>query len=334
MKLSASALSRALATGLEPLYVILGEEPLTAFEAADAVRVAARKAGFNARIPLFVESGFDWGRLAAEGATGSLFGDKQLLDLKLPNGKTDETGSRALTEYAAAPPPDALLLVTAPGAERKTANTAWAKAAAKTGVLVECRPLKSEQMPDWIAARLRDRRLQVPPEGARLIAEYAQGTLFAAAQAIERLTLIVPEGRADLATVREAVVDEARYGTFECVDAALAGDAAGALRMMVRLAETGTVPPQILWVVARELRVLESWCWAAEHGGPRPNVWDSRRNLVATAARRRSVRGWQALVIAAAEVDRAIKGRAPGDAWVLLERLLLAIASAPLAEAA
>ncbi|MGH8426937.1 MAG: DNA polymerase III subunit delta, partial [Gammaproteobacteria bacterium] len=234
----------------------------------------------------------------------------------------------------AAPPPDALLLVTAPGAERKTANTAWAKAAAKTGVLVECRPLKSEQMPDWIAARLRDRRLQVPPEGARLIAEYAQGTLFAAAQAIERLTLIVPEGRADLATVREAVVDEARYGTFECVDAALAGDAAGALRMMVRLAETGTVPPQILWVVARELRVLESWCWAAEHGGPRPNVWDSRRNLVATAARRRSVRGWQALVIAAAEVDRAIKGRAPGDAWVLLERLLLAIASAPLAEAA
>ncbi|MGH8428436.1 MAG: DNA polymerase III subunit delta, partial [Gammaproteobacteria bacterium] len=146
MKLSASALSRALATGLEPLYVILGEEPLTAFEAADAVRVAARKAGFNARIPLFVESGFDWGRLAAEGATGSLFGDKQLLDLKLPNGKTDETGSRALTEYAAAPPPDALLLVTAPGAERKTANTAWAKAAAKTGVLVECRPLKSDQM--------------------------------------------------------------------------------------------------------------------------------------------------------------------------------------------
>lgn len=334
MRIPPWELPKALASGLESLYVILGEEPLTALEAADTVRAAARRAGFDERVPLFVEPGFDWNRLAVAGATGSLFGGKCLLDLKLPGGKADAAGSRALAEYAAAPQPDTLLLVTAPGAERKTAATAWAKAAARAGVLVECRLPPAAQLPRWVAARLRGRCLTVPAEAPALIAEYAQGNLVAAAQAVERLALLARSGRADLETVREAVVDEARYGLFEFADTALAGDAAGAMRMLVRLGETGTEPPLVLWVLARELRVLAAWSWAREHRGRTPQVWASRRELVARAARRRPARGWQTLLARAAEIDRIIKGRASGDAWVELERLVLAIAGTARAEAA
>ena len=335
MKLSSRDLPGALASGVQPLYVILGEEPLLALEAADAVRGAAREAGFDERVPLFVEPGFDWNSLAAAGASGSLFGGKRLLDLKLPRGKADAAGSRALADYAADPPPDALLLVTAPGADRRAATTAWAKAAAKAGVLVECRPVRSQQMPGWVAARLRQRRLGVPREGVALIAEYAQGNLIAASQAIERLELLAVDGRAELETVREAVADEARYGLFDFVDTALKGDAAAALRMFVRLRETGTEPPLLLWALARELRTLAAWSWAETHGGPRPRVWpEFRQRLVAGAARRRGPDAWQALLLQAAEIDRTIKGRASGDPWSRLERLLMAIAGRRLPEAA
>lgn len=306
--------------------MILGEEPFTAFEAADAVRVQARRHGFDERVPLFVESGFDWNALAAAGANVSLFGGKRLLDLKLPGGKADAAGSRALIEYAERPPPDALLLVTAPGADRKTGNTAWAKAAARAGVLVECRPLPSARLPRWVAERLRGRGLGVPAEAPALIAEYAQGNPMAAAQAVERLALLARDGRADMGAVREAVVDEARYGLFECIDTALAGDGAAALRMLARLRETGTAPPLVLWNIARELRLLASWAWAQEHRGRTPEVWASRQRLIAAAARRRKAAGWQALLIDAARADLVIKGRAAGEPWTVLERLLLALA--------
>ena len=47
MQIRAEQLAAALAKGLRPLYVIHGDEPLLAQEAADAVRAAARAAGLD-----------------------------------------------------------------------------------------------------------------------------------------------------------------------------------------------------------------------------------------------------------------------------------------------
>ncbi len=329
LKIAPAELPRQLAAGLKPLYLVLGEEPLGAIEAADAVRAAARKSGFDERVSLVAEPGFQWERLAAEVSTGSLFGARRVLDLLVPNGKPDIAGGRALAKYAAAPVEDVLLLATLPGADRKTASTAWAKAVAQAGVVVECRPLKAAQLPRWIAARLKARGLRVPRGAEALIAEYTEGNPLAAAQAVERLALLASDGAVDLESVRAAAVDEARFGLFECVDTALTGDRVRTLRMLARLRDTGSEPTLILWALARELRQLASWRWAEERGGDRPRIWASRRRLVAAAARRRSARGWQRLLAEAAAVDRVIKGRAVGDPWVGLERLFVALADSP-----
>lgn len=335
MKTSAQALPKALATGLKPVYAIIGEEPLAAIEAADAVRAAARKAGYGERVPLYVEAGFHWAELAAEGASQSLFAEKRLLDLKILNGKPGIDGSRALVEYAKAPPPDTLLLVTVMNADYKSARSAWAKALAKAGVLVECEPIASGKMPSWVAARLRARGVSVPQGAAELIAEYAEGNPLAAAQTVERLTLLGADGKADMNAVREAVVDEARFGRFELANAASAGEATKALQILARERETGTPAPVILWELARELRLLEACAWAAENGGPRPNIYPlERRGPVMAAARRLGVRKCQALLAEAARVDRAIKGRDAETPDVLLVRLVLGIAGVDYARAA
>ena len=69
-----------LSRELRPLYVIHGDEPLLALEAANAIRARARASGFSERAVLAAERGFDWGELGASGASRSLFGDCMAID--------------------------------------------------------------------------------------------------------------------------------------------------------------------------------------------------------------------------------------------------------------
>ena len=61
MQLKPEQLESQLGRGLRPVYTIHGDEPLLAQEAADAIRAAARAAGYTER-KVFNVSGahFDW----------------------------------------------------------------------------------------------------------------------------------------------------------------------------------------------------------------------------------------------------------------------------------
>ena len=78
MQLRAEQLEAHLTKTLAPLYVIHGDEPLLALEAADAIRAAARAKGYAERDVLIAERGFDWGELRNAGASLSLFGGRKI----------------------------------------------------------------------------------------------------------------------------------------------------------------------------------------------------------------------------------------------------------------
>ena len=61
MQVRADQIEAQLARGLKPLYTVHGDEPLLAQEAGDAIRAAARAAGYGER-KVFTVSGahFDW----------------------------------------------------------------------------------------------------------------------------------------------------------------------------------------------------------------------------------------------------------------------------------
>lgn len=77
MLLRPDALPAQLARGLKPLYTVTGDEPLLAQEAADAIRAAARAAGFTER-KVFTVSGahFDWSGLLGAAQAMSLFAER------------------------------------------------------------------------------------------------------------------------------------------------------------------------------------------------------------------------------------------------------------------
>ena len=103
MQLRAGELGAQLAKSILPAYVIHGDEPLLALEAADAVRAAARRAGYAEREVLEPERSYDWSEFTHATGSLSLFAAKKLVELRLPSGKPGNAGAAAIAAYCERP---------------------------------------------------------------------------------------------------------------------------------------------------------------------------------------------------------------------------------------
>lgn len=332
MRIRSEDITTHLQKRLLPLYVISGDEPLLTSEAAEAVRSAARNAGFSERQVLHVEAGFDWAALGAAADSLSLFAERRLIELRMPSGKPGDAGAKALSAYAERPSEDNLLLVITGKLDTRQQQSKWFKALDAAGAVVQAWPVAAKALPEWVARRMRERGMQPSAEAARLIAERVEGNLLAAAQEVEKLRLLCSEGPVDAEQVREAVADSSRYDVFELADTAMAGDAGRAARIVYGLKGEGVEPPLVLWALAREIRVLASMAGEMERGASAEGVlgahkvWPKRRAVVGTALRRHNAARWQALLVRAARIDRMIKGMAVGNPWDELVQLALLVA--------
>ncbi len=328
MPLNAEEFHRRL-TGAAPppVCLVAGEEPLLQREAADAVRAVARDAGHTEREVLDVDPAFEWGHLVAAAASMSLFGDRKLLELRMPGGRPGREGSAAIVEYCQAPPDDTVLLITCNRLERGARQSAWARAVEEAGAFLYCWPLPASRMPSWVAERMREAGLEPETGAAELVAERAEGNLLAASQAVEKLRLALGAGAVSAAAVADAVTDSTRFSLDDLGDAALEGDLPRALRVLAGLREEGTQPPLVLWALARDVRAAAR---LAAGGGERvlyeEQVWKHRARRVQAAARRRPAPFWQRLLQRCHRVDRAVKGLPPGRPWEELRAVVGALA--------
>jgi DNA polymerase-3 subunit delta len=337
MKLYSDKLDTHLAQGiaqgkLAPIYVLAGDEPLQVGEAADAVRAAARKQGYASREVFFAERGFDWQGLAAAGDSMSLFAEQRILELRLPTGKPGDVGAKALTALAQRPPEDTILLIVSGRIEK---SPKWKTALEKAGVLVEFWPVEVHALPSWIMQRMQSAGLVADREAAQLLADRVEGNLLAAAQEIDKLTLLIDGSQASANAIRQAVADSARFDVFQLVDAALVGDATRALRVLGGLQSEGLESVLVVWALARELRNLADMSWRLAAGEPRSkvlaSVWPKKRQpVVERALKRLGVRQFEKLLLEVALVDRCVKGVGNGHPWSRLESLVAALAGKPL----
>ena len=256
MQLRGEQLVAHLERELKPVYVVYGDEPLLVIEAADAIRAAARRHGFDEREVLTSISGFNWDELHHAAGNMSLFGGRKLIDLRIPTGKPGREGSAAIQDYCARPSPDAILLVTLPGLDWTEEKAAWLKALAEAGVAVKLTPPNLAELPAWIAARLRRQQQGADSEGLRFVAERVEGNLLAAHQEILKLGLLYPAGELSLQQVQEAVLNVARYDLDGLREALLAGDVARLTRTLDGLQQEGEAPPLVLWALTEEVRAL------------------------------------------------------------------------------
>jgi DNA polymerase-3 subunit delta len=336
MQLRIDALDAHLAKPLAPLYVITSDEHLLALEAADRIRKTARMQGFTERDVLTVERGFKWGELLAANQSQSLFGDKKLIELRIPTGKPGKDGGQALQSYAATLSPDNITLITLPKLDWATQKAAWVGALQQAGVFIDIPMVERAQLPAWIGARLAAQRQSADRQGVDFIAERVEGNLLAAHQEIQKLALLHPEGKLTFEQIHDAVLNVARYDVFKLNEAMLAGDAARLVRMVEGLKGEGEALPLVLWAVAEEIRTLLKLKSGIAQGRAlgmllkEYRIWGPRERLMEPALRRLTLPVLEAALQEAAQVDKMIKGlRAKafaGDPWDALLQLVLTIA--------
>ena len=313
----ADQLEAQLSRTLAPLYVVHGDEPLLAMEAADAIRAKARADGCSEREVHLVERSYDWGRLAAAAASLSLFATRRLIELRIPSGKPGTEGGAAIAAYCAALPPDIVTLVTLPRLDRAGQNSAWFGALSGAGVVVNVFPVERRTLPLWIGARLARQKQRAAEDALAFVADCVEGTLLAAHQEIQKLGLLYPPGELSFEQVRDAVLDVARFEISQLSEAMLAGDRGRLARVLDGLAGEGEAPPRVLWVMSDDVRAvarLQQGLAAGRNAADlfrEHRVWgEARQRLVAAAARRMGRAALDAALAQAAAVDRTIKGLA------------------------
>ena len=327
MRIDSEQLPQQIARKLAPLYAIVGEEPLLALEAGDRLRARARAEGYDERQLLIVESGFDWGSLAAAGASLSLFAQKRLIEVRIPGGKPGTAGAEALERYCTSLPADTVTIVHLPGLDWRATQSSWFQALEAGGVLVDARPVDRERLPRWLAGRLAQQEQSAGPETLAFIAERVEGNLLAAWQEVQKLGLLLPAGKLEHEAVRQAVIDVARFDIESLSAALLAGDLTHYVRVLDGLEAEGAALPLVLWTIANDLRSVHALVRALERGLPmaaalrEARAFGPRRAAMERAARRWTVAQLAAAIVRAASIDRAIKGLARDRPWDSLRQL-------------
>lgn len=332
MRIKPEQLSAHLAKDLRPLYCIYGDEPLLILEAADQIRQAARQQGYNERETHQVEGRYNWQNLLSSGDNLSLFGDRRFIDIRIPSGKPGVEGSKALINYSATLPGDSISLITLPKLDRQATNAKWFGAIDQAGIIITVYPISLEQLPRWIGERLGRQQQQADHDTLQFLAQKVEGNLLAAQQEINKLGLLFPAGRLDFTSVREAVLDVARYDVFKLADAMLNRDVARIIRMLEGLKQEGEAPTLVLWTLTRELRILAR-LKQAQDNGIQParmmrevGVWENRLGLVERALTHVKTDTLTHALHQAASIDRMIKGWDQGEPWAALQQLALTVA--------
>ena len=333
---------------LDGLYIVSGDEPLLVIEALDGLRALAGKAGYIERTSLVLDARSDWSTVLGATQNISLFGDRRLIELKIPGGKPGKSGADTLTGLAQLSAggglPDTMVTISLPRLDRATRSSKWATALLQAGQFIEIASIGRQQLPQWIQQRMTRQGQRLEPESLEWMSDKVEGNLLAAHQEILKLGLLYPEGPIDADEVRQAVLNVARYDVFQLRDAMLSGQADRALRILAGLRAEGEGLPLVLWAVGDEIRLLARLAAIQAEGRDlggamrQQRVFGPREQLLRQALRRLPASLWPAAVQHAHDVDRLIKGlAAPGrlsDPWEELARLVLRVATPRAAGAA
>ncbi|MFT5482087.1 MAG: DNA polymerase-3 subunit delta [Halieaceae bacterium] len=325
---------------LLPIYFVSGDEPLQIQETCDAIRGTCREQGFTEREIFQVDRYFQWEDLLASAANMSLFGDRKLIELRMPSAKPGDAGSKALVQYANEANPDNVLLIISDKIDKASQRTKWFTALDKHGAFIQIWPIDEGRLSHWMQQRLKQRQITIDSDALEMICDRVEGNMLAAVQEIDKLELLADGNHIDLALVAESVSNNARYNLFSTLDCAIAGRASDAVHMLAGLRAEGTEPLTLIWAIHRELNLLYR-CREQLDGGQRMDavlqanrVWSNRQSLVRGALQRLTSLDIKNLLGLTVAADQTIKGMRRGDPWQHLTDLLLGLAGVSLLTAA
>ena len=330
MKIYANQLDSQLTQGLQPCYLIVGDEPLQLKEATDAIRQKAQSEGFTEREVLHVDNKFKWDMLFASMGTMSLFAEKKIMEIHLPTGKPGAAGSKAITQFVENLPVDIVLMIQCEQWTAANDKTKWAKTIEAKGSFMRVYMPKPHEFGQWLRQRCQKIQLNVDNDTIALLSMRLEGNLLAADQELIKLKMRFANQSISAKDVAGLVADNARFDVFRLTDALLENNLVRVLRMLRALKQNNTAIVVIHWAIERQIRTLLHFAYIKAKGqrvGPadyrKQGIWQNQQAQIQSALNRLNADKLEELLSGIALLDRVIKGQAYGDAWLQMEQWIV-----------
>jgi DNA polymerase-3 subunit delta len=285
-----------------PLVLVTGPEGVLAERALASVLAEVRATTPDVEVVRLAGATYEPGSLVVH-ASPSLFGGEKAIVVQDLDEATDELQTDLLA-YLAAPEPDLTLVVTHKSGQRgKKVLDTLKKGGAR---VIDCPAVKSDKdKSDFTANEFRVARRRATPGAVRALVEAVGKDLRELAAACQQLVSDTT-GVIDEALVEKYHGGKVEATGFRVADAAVAGNAGEALRLLRHAIATGVDPVPIVAVLAQQLRQLV-------------RVGSAGRGRSADVARELGMAPWQ--------VDKARRAVSGWDAEALA-RSIQAVAAA------
>jgi len=284
-------LNAQLHEGLRACYILTGNEPLLLQESQDAVRTAAQQQGFTEHFSIVIDAHTEWDAIFSTCQSLSLFASRQTLMLTLPDNGPNAAMAEQLVMLSTLLHADILLMLRVAKLTKAQENSAWFKALSAHAVVVPCQTPEHVQLPRWVVSRAKNLKLSLDDAAVQLLCYCYEGNLLALAQALERLSLLWPDGKLTLPRVEQAVNDAAHFTPFHWVDALLAGKSKRTQHILRQMRAEDSEPMILLRTLQRELLLLLTLQRQMSTTPLRTlfdqhRVWQNRRPLFSEALQR------------------------------------------------
>ena len=335
IRLYPEQLRAQLNEGLRAAYLLLGNDPLLLQESQDAVRQVAAAQGFEEHHTFSFDPNTDWNAIFSLCQAMSLFASRQTLLLLLPENGPNAAINEQLLTLTGLLHDDLLLIVRGNKLSKAQENSAWFTALANRSVQVTCQTPEQAQLPRWVAARAKQLNLELDDAANQVLCYCYEGNPLA--QALERLSLLWPDGKLTLPRVEQAVNDAAHFTPFHWVDALLMGKSKRALHILQQLRLEGSEPVILLRTLQRELLLLVNLKRQSAHTPLRAlfdkhRVWQNRRGMMGEALNRLSQPQLRQAVQLLTRTELTLKQDYGQSVWAELEGLSLLLCHKPLAD--
>ena len=333
MKLDSHALNQHLKGGLHGIYFLHGAEDLLLIESLDKLRAKAFKNEFKEKSRFTVRGRFNWDQVLGDLKTQSLFAEKKILEIHMPNSRPGKQGSEALIKLVEEISDDQLLIIICGKLEKDILRSKWVGFLNKKSVCIECKKVYPSQLPMWIKSRLRDQGLSINREALDMFVALTEGNLFVAMQSIDRLLLMETEKSVTLEDVNQCVADGAHFDLFQLTDAAIMKKPSRVLRIFESLKKEGVQPFELMRVINWEIKNLYDLMIDIGDGVSvnkamqQARIWPNKQKMIGSFLQSMNKQHMENILDQACSVDKIIKGVNKGNPWDEISQLLFMFSS-------
>ena len=238
----------------KPVYIVYGDEPFFIADAVDVLReVFRREAGPEAAVETFVAEEVSLASVLDDLRTEDFFQTRRLVVLTAA-GEVMKSSADVLLRYLESPGSSSTLVLTS---DKLPGSRKLVGAIDEAGVIVECKGLYENKLPQWLIARAKDDGYQLAPRAAARLVELVGTDLFKLASELSKVYLYAGE-RTKLTSddVHAVVAPSREYVGYELTEALLGRDTQRTMRIADKLLEEREAAYMILVVVGRSLRRL------------------------------------------------------------------------------